>query len=124
MKLSLKLMFSHLLLFIVTASSTNHYKSEAVIENEIFLKRFSFSKDEPDKIYIEFLIKNNFKVISNSKNIPIFEFVINNQLITSNDKFWVFRNQSKRDMLNGGIEYRLVFEGVKDAVDGLKIILL
>ena len=119
----LKLLLGLIVLIILTAFSSNE-ENGLILENELFLKKFSFSENKSDKISVEFQIKNQISKVLNSIDIPIFEFVINNQLVSANDKLWIFRNDSKREMLNGGTEHTLIFEGVKNPVDGLKIILL
>ncbi|MCF6333319.1 MAG: alpha-galactosidase, partial [Draconibacterium sp.] len=113
-------------LSIVTISLFNSCSLKPIenlkIENEKFSKTFYFSKKSADKIEVEYLLKSNFKILTSSEPIPFFEFVMNKQLVSSNDKLWVFKSQSIRKMGNGGTEHILVFEGVKGNVKGLQVL--
>jgi hypothetical protein len=60
-------------------------------------------------------------VLSETGNGPLFECVIDDQLITANDQLWRYRQHSIRKMGNGGTEVVLVIEGMKAPVHGLQI---
>ena len=94
-----------------------------IIENEIFSKKFQFSNKKADKISVWFFDKTNEEKINETKGQPYFEFVLNERLVSSNDKLWVFRDHSTRKMGNGGTEHSIIFEGVKENVEGLTVIL-
>jgi hypothetical protein len=98
-------------------------KEKMVLENEILSKIFHFSKEKPGSISVEFIQRSDDKVLSSSNSTPFFEFVLNNQLVSANDRSWVFRDHQTREMQNGGTEHTLVFEGVKGNVNGLQVIL-
>ncbi len=113
-------------LSIVSISLFNSCSSNLIdklpIENEKFSKTFFFNKKSADKITVEYLLKSNSEVVTSAESVPFFEFVINNQLVSSNDKLWIFKSHSTRKMENEGTEYLFVFEGVKDNVAGLQLL--
>ncbi len=118
----MKNIFSFLVLLSILNSCVNK-RDEFVIKNEIFQKTFSFSKEKPDKISVELNLCNEKKTISDTRNNPYFEFVVKNQLVSSNDNFWIFGNHSERKMGNGGTEHKLIFKGIKEPVKGLEVVL-
>ena len=89
----------------------------------MFSKTFYFSKKNADKLEVEYFLKSNLKILTNTESVPFFEFVINNQIVSSNHKVWVFQSHSTREMGNGGTEHLFVFKGVKNNVDGLQVFL-
>jgi len=90
------------------------------IENDVFTKSFQFNTKKAGKIQVEYKLKKNNQILTTNK-IPYFEFVLNGQLISSNDQSWIYKSKSERKMTNGGTEYVLQFEGTKEPVDGLQI---
>ena len=112
-----------LLFAIFACQSIKSEKDTLVLENEMFSKSFYFSKEKPGSIWVEYMDKTSGKVLTSGVSVPFFEFVVNNHLVSSNDKDWVFRGQQTREMRNGGTEYTLVFEGRKGNVNGLQVIL-
>ncbi|MCG6188423.1 alpha-galactosidase [Maribellus maritimus] len=103
----------------INASETD----KIVIENNVFSKTIFSNAEKPDKIEVLFRSKPGNKILTSKQPEPYFEFVIDKQIITANDPLWVFKEQSSRKMQNKGTEYRLVFEGKKNPVKGLQIIL-
>lgn len=93
------------------------------IKNDLLTKLFICSAQNPDAIQVKIFNNRNNEEIAQTHTNAFFEFVIAGQLVTSNDKFWMFKNQSERKMGNGGIEHTLVFEGGKDPVKGLTVVL-
>ena len=112
-----------ILLVLFSCQNFQSGNEKLVLENEIFSKTFHFSKERPERISVGIASKTNGKTLSNSTSVPFFEFVVNNQLISSNDKFWVFRSHQTRQMQNGGTEHTLIFEGAKEGVKGLQVVL-
>ncbi|HSM48734.1 MAG TPA: hypothetical protein VK872_13015, partial [Draconibacterium sp.] len=112
---------SILILFCLLNSCRNH-QEVFVIQNDVFQKTIGFSKEKPDKISVELNFSEEKNSIS-EKDHPYFEFVIKNQLVSSNDKLWIFTNHSEREMGNGGTEHILTFEGIKEPVKGLQVVL-
>jgi len=105
-------------------SCTSFQKSKSFkIENELFSKTFHFSKSRANKISVQLFDKIGSKELNKTSQQPYFEFVINNQIVSSNDKLWVFRSEANRKMENGGTEHILTFEGVKENVNGLQVVI-
>ncbi len=102
------------------SSSSNE---ELILENNLFSKTFSFSNGKPGAILVDLKQKNEGEIVSASSSLPFFEFVVNNQIVSAKDKYWVFQSSESRKMQNGGTEYTLVFEGKKKVVNGLKVII-
>ncbi len=100
------------------SSSSNE---ELILENNLFSKTFSFSNGKPGAILVDLKQKNEGEIVSASSSLPFFEFVVNNQIVSAKDKYWVFQDSESRKMQNGGTEYTLVFEGKKKVVNGLKV---
>jgi hypothetical protein len=90
------------------------------IGNELFLKSFLCSRSQADVIRPVYSNLGDGQAI-NQKGLPYFEFVINGELISSEDKLWVFTELKERPLENGGIEYTLEFEGRSGVVNGLGI---
>lgn len=93
------------------------------LENEMFSKHFYFSKEKPESISVEMIQRDGGKVLSPGNAVPLFEFVINNRLVSATDKIWVFRSHQARDMQNGGTEHTLIFESAGEKVNGLLVVL-
>ena len=109
-------------IFTFSCSSTHNHKL-LVIENELISKTFQFSKNTADEITVLLFDKVGSKKINITSSQSYFEFVINNQVISSKDKLWVFRSENTREMGNGGTEHILTFEGIEGNVEGLQVIL-
>ena len=120
----MKIIFTAFTLFIFFSCQPFHSgNEELVMENEIISKTFHFSTEKPKSILVELVGKTDKKIVSSSTSVPFFEFVINNQLVSSNDKAWVFQSHQTRQMENGGTEHTLIFEGAKEGVNGLQVVL-
>jgi hypothetical protein len=111
------------LIFAVILFSCTKKQQSFIIENDVFSKTFIFSDENADKIQVEIQHKELDEKIAETEDLPFFEFVIKNKLVTANDKLWVFKAASERKMGNGGVEHTLVFEGVKAPVEGLQVVL-
>lgn len=109
------------LLFILNSCSTS--KEKFVIQNNVLHKKFIYKTDKADRISVETGFAGEKGILSTTKQNPFFEFVIHDQLVTSNQKLWIFKNHSERKMGNGGTEYKLIFEGTKEPVAGLQVVL-
>ncbi|NQU54927.1 MAG: alpha-galactosidase [Bacteroidetes bacterium] len=104
------------------SSCTSSLSEKLQVENEQFSKTFFFSNTSADKIEVQYFSKSNSEILNDTKSIPFFEFVINNTLVSSNEKLWVFQSHSTREMDNNGTEHSLIFEGVKGQVKGLQVV--
>lgn len=126
MKLRLIITLSLLIYFFFLQSCrfSPFEKENLVIENDVFSKTFWFDSEKPGSIKTSFHLKSSQEELLVRKGIPWFEFVINNQCVSSNDPFWIFEKHSTREMKNGGTEHTLVFRGGKNVVAGLKVIFL
>ncbi|TAN16460.1 MAG: hypothetical protein EPN37_08235 [Chitinophagaceae bacterium] len=91
------------------------------IGNEVILKKIAFFQKKPGAITVYSLIDkaNKQELLASRNRNPWFEFVINHQLVTSDDPVWQFLNLSKREIRNKGTEYTLHFEGASFPVKGL-----
>jgi hypothetical protein len=98
-------------------------KENLAIENDVFSKTFWFDSEKPGSIKTSINLKPDQEEIFTEKGTPFFEFVVNNQIVSSNDPFWVFEKHSTREMENGGTEHTLVFKGADNVVDGLNVTL-
>jgi hypothetical protein len=107
-------------IFLFNSCSSN-LSEKIQLENELFSKTFYFCKKSADKIEVEYLLKPNSEILTQVQSVPYFEFVINKELVSSNDKLWIFNSHSIREMGNGGTEHIFIFEGVKDNVEGLQL---
>lgn len=113
-----------ILIIAIFFSSCKTGSESFVIENNLFTKTFSFNKENAGRILVDIQFRDSDKEIAETDHSPYFEFVIDNKIISSNDKLWVFTKSSERKMGNGGTEYTLTFEGVQAPVDGLQLVLL
>jgi len=111
--------FGIILIFFLSCTDVSERK-EIQIENSEFLKTFDCDRNKPGVIQPEYFSKKDGKFI-NQTGVPYFEFVINGEITTSSDKLWVFRDMNERPMNNGGTEYTLKFEGVKQHVKGVTV---
>ncbi len=95
-------------------------RNALVLENELMIRRFDFSPKSSGAIKVSVTSRETGAVVSSGSQ-PYFEFVIDNTLVTANDKLWRYRSFSERAMGNGGKEVTLVFEGRKKPVKGLEL---
>jgi len=95
-----------------------------IIENNLFSKTFSYELTKAGSILVEVKLKESGETVAKSDETPYFEFVIDNNIVSSNEELWIFKNGSTRKMGNGGTEHAMVFEGVKIPVAGLQVKLL
>lgn len=109
------------LLIILNSCSTN--TENFTIQNKVLSKKFIYKTDKADKISVEMGLAGENQNLSSTKEKPFFEFVINGQLVASNQKLWIFKTRSERKMGNGGTEYKLIFEGIEEPVIGLQVVL-
>ncbi len=112
-----------LLLYLPWNKSSAGEQNKVVIENNLFTKTISSNSDKPDKIEVQLISKTKNKKLTSDTPVPYFEFVINNQLISSQNPFWIFKEHTSRTMQNNGIEHQLVFEGLAGPVNGLQVVL-
>lgn len=109
------------IILILYLSCTSHSERKGVqIENSEFIKTFKCERGKAGAIQTEYYRKTDGKLL-NQTGAPYFEFIINGEITTSNDKLWVFKDIKERPMINGGTEYILQFEGIKKHVKGLTI---
>lgn len=106
-----------------TSAQIDVQANRITISNEVLQKEWEVSSSRPGKIRIHAIInkKNNDQLINNQSTDPWFEFVINHQLITSNDPVWQYMNYSERQLANHGKEYILNFQGKVHPVKGLMV---
>jgi len=111
---------------LLTAQSTvDSTDTSLVFENSLFSKKISFHKKTAHPVVVDYYRKNIgvLEKITSGTETPLFEFVVNNQRVSALDSLWVFQEHRKREMGNGGTEHQLVFEGLKEKVSGLKVVL-
>lgn len=77
------------------------------IKSEVFSKRISFSSQKPGPISVTIFNSDKEKIAATDKNSPLFEFGLNNEIITANDEVWIYNSHDIRKMGNNGHE--LVF---------------
>jgi hypothetical protein len=96
-----------------------------LLENRKIKKIISFAENQPEAIQISSIFSKNQsqELINQTDPKPYFEFVLNRSLITARDKIWQYKTHSIRKMANGGQEVKLIFEGKKNPVNGLEIVL-
>ncbi len=101
------------------------YESDSIIiENGLYSKHFVFNSATAGSIVVDVRINNTGKSVASTKRRPYFEFVINKEIVSSNDRLWIFKTASTRKMGNGGTEHSILFEGVEDPVAGLQVQIL
>jgi hypothetical protein len=123
MKQHIKFLFLFTSLIFLSGNVYSASKENLIIENTVLSKIFSFSTDEPGAINVSLFMNPLKELLTSEKPQTYFEFVMNNQVVTANDPVWIFKEHTTRKMRNGGTEYRLVFEGKKEPVDGLQLVL-
>jgi hypothetical protein len=112
---------SFILILNLFLSCTSHSERKGVqIENSEFIKFFKSDPNNPGVIQPAYYRKKDGKFL-NQRDTPYFDFIINGEITTSNDKLWVFRDMKERRMNNGGTEYTLAFTGAHKHVKGLTI---
>ena len=117
----LKLSFFFRIILILFFSCADLSERKGIqIENSEFIKSFNCDRNNPGVIQPVYYRKKDGKFL-NHTSAPYFEFIINGKITTSNDRLWVFRNMKERQMINGGTEYILKFEGLSKHVKGLVI---
>ncbi len=109
---------------IIPLSGSTEYGSNLdsiVLSNDSFTKKIFTSGEKPASISVKFYDSKNVLVAETNKNLPLFEFCLNNMVFSSNDPMWLNTAVNQRKMQNGGIEYSLEFRGSNGLVDGLEI---
>jgi hypothetical protein len=114
------LLYSILIINAACEKSQDEYKFE--IKNEQLTRLIYCSKEETRPIFVQTYGADQSHAYLN-KDVPYFEFVINDQLISSADHIWLLKDQSWRKMRNGGTEYKLIFEAKDSKVDGLEVVI-
>lgn len=109
---------------VITSGFCQSQADQLVIENSLFSKTISYHLSEGGAISVEISSKFSDHAISTSEKSPFFSFVINKNVISSNEPLWIYRSSSTRQMGNEGTEHTIVFEGVKKPVKGLQVKLL
>lgn len=110
---------SFLILYMLMKGCSGRGGQEIIhIENDLFVKSFLCNRSKADVIRPLYVHKETKRIL-NDKGTPYFEFVINGQLLTSEEKFWIFKEINIRHLKNGGSEYCLEFEGARREVKGL-----
>lgn len=107
--------------FAVGHATIKHH--HLTIANGVVSKVFIISSKSPGPIIIGSLSDqmDNRELLANSSQAPWFEFVINHELVTSNDPLWKYIDSSQRIMRNLGTEYTLNFIGASNPVKGLRV---
>jgi len=98
-------------------------KDRIVLQNKVIKKEISFSKNKPAPVHITSMYDKTHKkeLIAPSKETTWFEFVIDDELVTSSDPLWQFQKVEKRELRNGGTEYQLIFQGQSEPAEGLSV---
>ena len=95
--------------FLLLTGCAGHGGQEIItIENELFVKSFLCNSKDADIIRPRYTCKETGRIL-NVEGAAYFEMVINGQLLTSEEKLWVFKGINNRRMENGGSEYSLEF---------------
>ena len=116
---------SLLVIFYFPAFSVGTLSSEPeklAIENSVLTKIFGFSTQKPGAINVSFFLEPEHKNLTSKNQIPYFEFIIDDKLITAHDPVWVFKEHNTRKMRNAGTEHQIIFEGTLEPVNGLQVI--
>lgn len=110
-----------LLGFFLIQSCVDHTRTDTVrIENEVFVKSFICKSKGVGVIRPQYILKLDRRIL-NQNSSPYFEFVVNGELVTSEDPLWIYGGMHERSMKNGGSEYTLEFRGGKGVVKDLGI---
>ncbi len=110
--------FLTLLLLLTVACEGDSPMDVIYIENDLFVKSFLCDSSKAGAIRPQYRMKADFTII-NHQGSPYFEFVINGELVSSDDRLWVFKDLNERPLKNGGSEYTLEFKGDRGVVKGL-----
>ncbi|MCB0689403.1 MAG: alpha-galactosidase [Saprospiraceae bacterium] len=108
------------LLPIFTSAQTS---DTLVIDNQAFKKKFFCTINSAGPLKVMVYDSNDIEICSSNDRIPYFEFVINHKLVSANDPFWQYKDHSVRRLQNEGREYRIIFEGMIEPVEGMQVIL-
>ncbi|HKK39485.1 MAG TPA: alpha-galactosidase, partial [Cryomorphaceae bacterium] len=95
-------------------------ESVFTFKNSEIRKEFIAGKDQPGAIRVVVESRENFGKLNNSKS-PYFRFSLNNQIVTSTNAIWQFKELEERAMLNDGTEYTLHFEATQGELKGLQL---
>ncbi|NJK94766.1 MAG: hypothetical protein HC905_07480 [Bacteroidales bacterium] len=106
---------------ITTFSQVTFRENILSMENELMLQKISFQKGSIKLMSIFSKTKNTELLAGQSS--PWFEFVVNGQLITSDQPVWKFVSFSTRKMNNGGTEAIVTVQNTKNA-KGLQVEIL
>ena len=123
MKQHIKFLFLLTSLIFLSGNVSSASKEKLILENTVLSKTFSFSTEEPGEIKVMLLMNPSKEKLTLEQPLPFFEFVINHQIINANDPVWIFKEHTTREMRNGGTEHQLVFEGKKEPVEGLQVVI-
>ena len=98
-------------------------KNELVLENDLIKKVIRFSSSRPSSVRPVSLVDKNTgkEMLASSGGVPWFEFVINEQLITSDDPYWQLDTHQVRKMGHGGEEIILRLLRKTGPVKGLEV---
>jgi len=77
------------------------------MENEVSRHSISFKKGKIIPVSV-FSKENNSEILASDKGAPWFEFIINNQKITSSDPVCRVRHHETRKLNNGGSEIKII----------------
>lgn len=108
----------------LSAQSLTSSVNAVEIHNDHLNKRFSFQSNQPSPIHVEVVALSaaGEELLTNAE-LPLFEFVIDQQVVRATDPLWTYRRHSERALANGGREFTLEFVGAADPVDGLELVL-
>lgn len=103
---------------ITTFSQVTFRENILSMENELMLQKISFQKGfiQPMSIFSK---SKNTELLAGQPS-PWFEFVINGQVITSDQPVWKFVSFSTRKINNGGTEAMITIQNTKNA-KGLQV---
>jgi hypothetical protein len=91
--------------------------------NDLFNKKIEIQKNKPGVLRLLAVLDSNGNQVNAEKDVPLFEFVVNHEKVTSSDPIWQYRNHEIRELGNGGIELKLTIEAVRNPVRGLQLLL-
>jgi len=93
--------------FIILSGQIIFENDLLVMENEVSRHSISFKKGKIIPVSV-FSKENNSEILASDKGAPWFEFIINNQKITSSDPVWRVRHHETRKLNNGGSEIKII----------------
>ena len=107
------------IILILFASCSDGYQ-QVIIENDIFSRVYEVnSKQGSIKVSAD-ISDHDLNTVASAW----FEFVINNQLVSSNDPVWQYQGLNSAKIENGGEQYEILFTGVAKPVNGLQVKIL